>query len=140
MPSSFKPSQHRYKRGFTLFEVLIALGIIAIALTALAGFFNQANKNNNHLRDTTIGNWVASDILNRYRIYNNWPRSNLANGSYQQAGQQWDWQLSLIATSADNIFRARLTVFHPGTRNSLAIQESYFNYYTRSLTPIVSSD
>ncbi len=55
----FEPSS----KGFTLIEVLVALAIFAISVTALTGTF-QANINNaGRLKDKTMATWVAQNKL-----------------------------------------------------------------------------
>lgn len=55
-------------RGFTLIEVLIALAITAIALTAIIKATSQAIRSTTHLQQKTIALWVAQDILNSARV------------------------------------------------------------------------
>ena len=50
-------------KGFTLIEVLIALSILAIALTALMYSSMQASVNLQHLDKKTAANFVAQNVV-----------------------------------------------------------------------------
>jgi len=55
------------QRGFTLVEVLVALAIFAVSVTALTGTF-QGNVNNAaRLKDKTMATWVAQNKLAELR-------------------------------------------------------------------------
>lgn len=50
--------------GFTLIEVLIALVIIAIAMTAIIKTVGNNIRTTQYLSDKTLGYWAASNVLN----------------------------------------------------------------------------
>ncbi|HEX2549820.1 MAG TPA: type II secretion system minor pseudopilin GspI [Gammaproteobacteria bacterium] len=54
--------------GFTLIEILIALTILSIALTALIKSTSQNIKNTHYLRQKTIATWIATNIVNEARL------------------------------------------------------------------------
>jgi general secretion pathway protein I len=55
-------------QGFTLIEILIALAILSISLTAIIKATSQNIKNTLYLQDKTIANWVAVNIMNEARL------------------------------------------------------------------------
>ncbi|HLB58283.1 MAG TPA: type II secretion system minor pseudopilin GspI, partial [Gammaproteobacteria bacterium] len=51
------------KAGFTLIEVLIALAILSIALTAIIQSTSQNIKDTLYLQNKTIAIWVGSELI-----------------------------------------------------------------------------
>ena len=54
--------------GFTLIEVLLALSVIAIALTALLRVSQQNVSAEIHLKDKLIASWIADDALTQIKL------------------------------------------------------------------------
>jgi len=54
--------------GLTLIEVLIALAIIAIAMTAVIKAVSQSIRSVTYLQDKTIALWVGENVLNELRV------------------------------------------------------------------------
>ncbi len=62
---------NRYRKknsGLTLIEVLIALAIIAIAMTAIIKASSQSIRATAYLQDKTMGLWVGMRVLNEARL------------------------------------------------------------------------
>ena len=57
----------RNLQGFTLLEVLIALAIISIALTAIIKASSQNIKDTAYLEDKAIANWVGLEVMNEVK-------------------------------------------------------------------------
>ena len=55
-------------KGFTLIEVLIALAILAIALTAVIEATSKNIQNTLYLQNKTIASWVGLEIINEAKI------------------------------------------------------------------------
>lgn len=54
--------------GFTLIEVLVALAIIAIAMTAIIHTVSQNIRSSAYLKDKTAAAYVAQQVLNEARL------------------------------------------------------------------------
>lgn len=57
-----------HNKGFTLIEVLIALSIIAIAMTAVIKASSQNIRATHYLQNKTTAMWVAEQIINEARV------------------------------------------------------------------------
>jgi prepilin-type N-terminal cleavage/methylation domain-containing protein len=67
-PFRTRRSAHRTSdEGFTLLEVLIAIGLVAVAITSLAHLFALAVRANLASRDVTYGAVLASQKIERIR-------------------------------------------------------------------------
>jgi general secretion pathway protein I len=68
-------------RGFTLLEVLIALGIVAMSVGALLGTVTSSASNVIYLKDKTLAEWVALNRLAELRIDKNMPDPGKRKGN-----------------------------------------------------------
>ncbi|MBA3536958.1 MAG: GspI family T2SS minor pseudopilin variant LspI [Tatlockia sp.] len=87
------------KSGFTLIEVLLALAIIAIALTALLKATAQNVSNTQRLKEKSISHWIAMQgvamvQLNLVQIPDNQEITKVTS----MLGQRWYWRASLSTT------------------------------------------
>lgn len=94
----------RRTAGFTLLEVLVALAIVAIALSALikAGTENTANVA--YLREKTFAHWVALNTITEMQVRNAWPAPGKVEGTAVMADREWDW-IAAVETTVDATVR-----------------------------------
>lgn len=62
-------------KGFTLIEVMVALAVFAIAMTALMSAMQNSAHNLEGLRNRTIAQWIVSNRLVGYQSSGNYPKS-----------------------------------------------------------------
>jgi general secretion pathway protein I len=94
------------KSGFTLIEVLLALAVIAIALTALLKTSAQNVTNTNRIKDKTISHWVAMQGVAMIQL-------GLLQASTRQEitqvtemfGQKWYWRVNTTGTGIKSVFK-----------------------------------
>jgi general secretion pathway protein I len=77
----------RTRRGFTLIEVLVALGIVAIALTAGLKATASLSRNAARQSDVMLAQLCADNDLIRLRLARQMPSIGEATSSCDQAGQ-----------------------------------------------------
>lgn len=98
-------------RGFTLLEVLVALAVLAIALSASVYATTQSIASTEILRDSTLASWVALNQINQ-RLINPevWPEQGLEQGSTEMAQRVWRWELRFSKTDDPELRRLDITV------------------------------
>lgn len=97
--------------GFTLIEVLLALAIIAIALTALLKATAQNVENTGRIKEITISHWVAEQAVNMIQLGLFQP--NPGQESTQTTnllGQKWYWRASLQSTPVKKVQKIVISV------------------------------
>ncbi|MDR1530244.1 MAG: type II secretion system minor pseudopilin GspI [Burkholderiales bacterium] len=85
-------------RGFTLIEILVALTIIAVALTAGMRAINQSADHANLLKLRTLALWTAENRLAELQLMPTLPPSGEQNGSATQAGIAFIWRQNVTET------------------------------------------
>lgn len=97
--------------GFTLIEVLLALAVIAIALTALIKATSQTVVNTARIKDKSISHWVAMQGIAAIQL-DALPVS--PNKKITQVttflGQRWYWQAMLTNTLIPHVMQITITV------------------------------
>jgi len=122
----------RNNRGFTLIEVLIALAIIAIALTAVMKSTSLSIRNHIYLQNKTIALWVAEDVINQTRV-GLLQLSDSESGTENQTmmfNQAWSWKAWLKPTANAGIQEIDVEVFEKDSKNRLIKLTGYMNAKT----------
>jgi general secretion pathway protein I len=100
-------------RGFTLIEVLVALAIIAVALSAGMRALAQSADGATSLKLRTLALWVAENRLARAQLADPLPPSGTANGEDVQAGLALRWRQTVAATPNPAFLRIEIVVTDP---------------------------
>jgi general secretion pathway protein I len=120
----FNPDQ---SAGFTLIEVLIALAIISIALTAILKSTAQNIRDTDYLQQKTIAHWVGLEIINAARagVITLTPEDNQKTAETTMLNSQWIWEATLKSTPNPSISEINVEVFRPSDHARLANLVSY---------------
>lgn len=94
----------RRSAGFTLLETLVALAILAIALSAAFRAMGVATQSSGELRERLVGDWIAENRLAELRATQAWPAPGNNEGSVDQAGRNYRWREEVKST-ANPLFR-----------------------------------
>jgi general secretion pathway protein I len=117
---------NKHQTGFTLMEVLLALVIIAVALTALLKVTGQNISNTERVKEKTISHWIAMQAVTMIQL--NLVQLNQSQESTQvttMLNQKWYWRarvsstaikntqkiIILVSTKSAGPFREELTAF-----------------------------
>ena len=96
--------------GLTLIEVLIALAIVAIALTAVIKATSQSLKGLNYLETKTIANWVAQQAMTEGRLgFLDMSKNEMH--TTKLLGRDWYWQIQNTETPNPSIQQLTVKIF-----------------------------
>ena len=97
-------------RGFTLLEVLVAIAVVALALTALVRASGQQADALSRQRELTLATWVAEDALAELRLREPFPATGRRSGRAEEGGIAWRWELAISTTDQPAVRRLEIGV------------------------------
>ena len=100
--------------GFTLVEVLVALMVVAIGLTALMTAVSSTARTSGFLRDKTLAQWIALNRLAEVRLTVNrlaQTSTNADAGELQFANRTWHYDTRYFNTSIASMQRVVVRVW-----------------------------
>jgi general secretion pathway protein I len=100
----------RRARGFTLLEILVALAVVAIALTAAVQAAARISADGAYLRDQTLAHWVAMNKLAELQLDAVWPAPGQQRGVYSLGARDWYVTLRVSATPDADVRRVDIGV------------------------------
>lgn len=99
------------RSGFTLLELMVALAILAIALSAVMRAVGAATNNVEELRMRTLAGWVADNRVAEHRARRDWLAVGRAEGQAEQGGVMFRWTEEVQATPNANFRRVEVSVW-----------------------------
>lgn len=102
--------KRRTSAGMTLIEVLVALVIVAVALSAAIASSSNVVIQTEYLQQRSIAHWVAMNRATELQLEltvttgENWRQADML-------GQQWNVRTNIKPTSDNDILRAEVSVF-----------------------------
>ncbi len=101
------------RRGFTLVEILVALAIVAIALSAGMRALAQAADGASILKSRTLALWVAQNVLARAEMADPTPPTGASAGDETQAAARFLWRATISPTPNPAFRRIDIVVAAP---------------------------
>jgi general secretion pathway protein I len=98
------------QRGFTLIEVLVALVIVALGMSALLESLGSAADTATWLRDKTLAQWIGFNQLSLTRLAGTLPAPGTTNGDLDFAGRHWRWRQEVTAMGFPGLFQIDVKV------------------------------
>ncbi len=98
------------KNGFTLLEVLIALAILAISLTAMIKASSENTVNTAYMRDKYLASIVAANKMNELQLLQNWPGTGNSNGKTELGKYTWKWDIKIENTPDSRLRRVIIAI------------------------------
>lgn len=89
--------------GFTLIELVVALAVLAIGMTAVLHSTSQAANAGTFLKQRTIAHWVASNRAAEFSINKEWPSPGVSSGTESMANRTWRWEAEVQNTSVPEL-------------------------------------
>jgi general secretion pathway protein I len=98
-------------RGFTLFEVLVALAVAAVALTAAVHLIGVYVANSAKIQERVYAHWVASNLLVASQLDDPWPDVGIKDGETTLGAHDWRWRRAVAETPFATVRRVEYQVF-----------------------------
>lgn len=97
-------------RGFSLLEVLVALAIITISLSAAIRVVSEATTTSIYLKEKTLAEWVAMNKVVEMRMRRDWPAVGISNGTAEMGDVTWKWTMEVKDTPDQSVRRLEIAV------------------------------
>lgn len=113
--------------GFTLLEILIALAILALSLSATIKAVSDFTGNQMYLRDRTLAIWVARNVLVEHQVESVWPSVGERKGTMDMGEREWHWIARYSNTGESDLRRIDIEVRLQDTddKESLAVLSGF---------------
>jgi general secretion pathway protein I len=102
----------KYRRGFTLIEVVVALAIVGFAMASVAGVMNRMISDAEALRDRTYASWIAQNKIAEMRLSGVMPEVSTTSGELDYGNGRWFWRAVVSETGIENFRRVDISVSH----------------------------
>jgi len=86
-------------RGFTLIEVLVALVVVALGVSAVMSSMFSAVTSTDRLRERAYAEWVALNRITETRVAAEFPATGRTEGVARMADREWDWSQDVRPTA-----------------------------------------
>lgn len=96
--------------AFTLVEVMVALAIIALSLTAVAAKMGRMIDTSNSMRERTYASWIAQNKITELRLANVVPEVTATSGEVDYANTTWRWRAVISESGIENLFRVDVSI------------------------------
>lgn len=96
--------------GFTLLEVLVALAVVAMALTALVKSSGSVAANTAYLQQKNIAHWIAMDRILELESHQEWPGKGNKRKDVKMYGAEWTWIQEVTETPYKDMRRVDVSV------------------------------
>ena len=101
---------NRVYRGFTLLEVMVALAVITLGLSAVIKTVTSTTSNTIHIRDKTFAYWVAQNQIAEIELTSGSPKPGFTDGEEMLAGLTWHWTRKVEGTEDPDTNRVEVSV------------------------------
>ncbi len=99
------------ERGFTLLEVIVALGIVTVGILAVSKAMSGHANTLLGSEERMIGYWVAANQLEYARIIKTIPVAGENHGRVDMADRTWFYREATSPTAEPRLFRVDINVF-----------------------------
>ena len=121
---------NRRARGLTLIEVLVALAIIGIALTAIINASASNIRATAHVQKKTQARWIATLILNEVEVgLLSVPSDRVLAQTTHALNRNWYWQAQALVTPNPDIKKISIAVAeNPGEAAPILMRMETYVY------------
>jgi general secretion pathway protein I len=103
-------------RGFTLIEVLVALVIVTVGMSAVLATLTSSADTTAWLRDKTFAEWVALNRIAELRLQTQRLTTGKSTGDMELAGRKWRWEQEVTKLEVPGVQRIDVRVREADSR------------------------
>ncbi|MDH3613415.1 MAG: type II secretion system minor pseudopilin GspI [Gammaproteobacteria bacterium] len=107
------------QKAFTLVEVMVALAIIALSLTAVATKMGRMIDTSNSMRERTYASWIAQNKITELRLANIIPEVSATSGDVDFANTTWHWRAVVSESGIENLFRVDVSISYDDSDDAI---------------------
>ena len=100
----------RRDRGFTLLEVIVALGIVSLVIIAIFEQMAMTTRTATALREAALASWVGQNQVAELRFSETFPEVSEFNGEVDYGNTRWRWQAVVSETGVEDLRRVDVEV------------------------------
>ncbi len=112
-------------RGFTLIEVLVALAILAVALTAAMRATAMATSSAEQVKIKTWATWVAQNRIAELTARRTFPPTGEQSGEAVMAGTNFQWRQTTSETPNKDFRKIEVVVMLVGEQHKQVVLSAY---------------
>ena len=101
---------HNRPHGFTLIEVMVALVIVALGMTAVYSQISRYAVGAAFIEEKTLASWIAANRLTELSIEPTWPAIGDNEEEVEFAGRYWIVRTEVSETEVENLRRVDVYV------------------------------
>lgn len=117
------------QKAFTLLEVLVALIVLAISLSAAIQTSTVSIENTRYLRNKTFAHWVAMNVVTELQVRNEWLNIGKKTGSALMAEREWFWEIQVFETMDKELRRLEIRVYEDRNfKESLTVLTAFLSH------------
>ncbi len=106
-------------RGFILVEVLVALVVVALGVSAVMSSMLSAVTSTDRLRERAYAEWVAVNQITETRVSVAFPTIGRTEGVARMADREWDWSQEVRPTAIAGVVQIVVEVRPRGSEDWL---------------------
>lgn len=109
------------RKGFTLMEVLIAMALVAIALTSAVAVIAETTRNSSYLTHKIAADIVAKNLMDELRFQYNYNPEPVTNktGMESMGGMNFSTAQTIVNAQMDGLKRVDITISTPDGKETL---------------------
>ncbi|MGB1556262.1 MAG: type II secretion system minor pseudopilin GspI [Oceanococcaceae bacterium] len=112
--------------GFTLIEVLAALAVLALALSAALVASTFYARSTGDLEERMLASVVAHNLMVETLLEDNWPSKGRKSRDVELAGRDWETEREVEDTPDSYIRRVTVRVRRDGQKDGWILQRAAF--------------
>jgi len=96
--------------AFTLIEVMVALAIVALSLSAVVASVSQMVTAASAMQERTYASWIAQNKISEIRLSDTTPEVSKSDDRVTFANVDWALETTISETGVENLYRIDVAV------------------------------